>query len=230
MQQHMFIQLEQCMQQAYSGLLLGTPIRTNEYAEQFKKSNNTILLTESKCIEITPYKCDWNNESDPPMCSGTSPLPPLLSLDNNTTTPKTASQLDDAFGGVWRKTGFPLGLTRPVISGHPAGSENGEFEDYFNPRIYTNHTLYTTSPSFAAAVNLRVRPISPHSQVQYNQIQTIRRQQWDRHPYGRNTCFQEALQRCAEKKVAKHFPDYRLGTVREARMQEIPLHTVFQNK
>ena len=47
-QQHMFKQLEQCMQQAYSGLFLGTPVRAKEYMEQFKKNNNTVLLTKTK--------------------------------------------------------------------------------------------------------------------------------------------------------------------------------------
>ena len=36
-QQHMFQQLEQCMQQAYTGPTLGTPVRAKEYSEQFKK-------------------------------------------------------------------------------------------------------------------------------------------------------------------------------------------------
>ena len=44
----MFKQLEQCMQQAYSGLSLGTPVCAKEYTEQFKKNNNTVLLTETK--------------------------------------------------------------------------------------------------------------------------------------------------------------------------------------
>ena len=44
----MFKQLEQCMQQAYSQLSLGTPVRAKEYTEQFKKNNNTVLLTETK--------------------------------------------------------------------------------------------------------------------------------------------------------------------------------------
>ena len=47
-QQHMFQQLEQCMQQAYTGLTLGTPVRAKEYSEQFKKSNNTLVLTKTK--------------------------------------------------------------------------------------------------------------------------------------------------------------------------------------
>ena len=51
-QQHMFKQLEQCMQQAYSGLSLGTPVQAKEYTEQFKKNNNTVLLTETKRLDI----------------------------------------------------------------------------------------------------------------------------------------------------------------------------------
>ena len=53
---------------------------------------------ESKCLDITPNDSDWNNKSVPPTCSGLPPLPPLPSVDNNTATPKTASQLDDAIG------------------------------------------------------------------------------------------------------------------------------------
>ena len=47
-QQHMFKQLEQCIQHAYPGLSLGTPVRAKEYTEQFKKNNNTVLLTKTK--------------------------------------------------------------------------------------------------------------------------------------------------------------------------------------
>ena len=57
-QQHMFKQLEQCMQQTYSGLLLGTPVHAKEYTEQFKKNNNMILLTETKHLDIAPNESD----------------------------------------------------------------------------------------------------------------------------------------------------------------------------
>ena len=46
-QQHMFQQLEQCMQQAYTSLTLGMPVRAKEYSKQFKKNNNTLVLTET---------------------------------------------------------------------------------------------------------------------------------------------------------------------------------------
>ena len=96
-----------------------------------RASNNTVLLMESKYIDFTPNNSDWNDKSDPSTCTG-MPLPPLLlSVDNNNTTPKTINQTDSAFGGAQRKTGFLPGFTRStaVISGHPAGSEDGEFED-----------------------------------------------------------------------------------------------------
>ena len=63
-QQHMFKQLEQCMQQAYSGLLLGTPVHAKEYTEQFKKNNNTVLQTEMKHLNIVPDQSDWDDHQD----------------------------------------------------------------------------------------------------------------------------------------------------------------------
>ena len=51
-QQQMFQQLKQCMQQAYTGLTLGMPVRAKEYSEQFKKNNNTLVLTETKRIDV----------------------------------------------------------------------------------------------------------------------------------------------------------------------------------
>ena len=90
-----------------------------------------------------------------------------------------------------------------MISGCPAGSEtDGEYEDYFNPRIFTCSRLIATSPAFAAAVNLH-RPSVPQP------IETIRRCPWDSRPHGRNTRSQEALRRRAEKKVAKRYPNYK---------------------
>ena len=76
-QQHMFKQLEQCMQQAYSGLLLGTSIRAKEYAKQFKENKNTGLLTKTQCLNITLNKSDRNNESNPTTGRGTFPFSSL---------------------------------------------------------------------------------------------------------------------------------------------------------
>ena len=90
-----------------------------------------------------------------------------------------------------------------VISGRPAGSEtDGEYEDYFNPHIFTCSRLITTNPAFAAAVSLH-RPSVPHP------IETVCRRPWDGRQHGRNTRSQEALRRQAEKKVAKRYPNYK---------------------
>ena len=65
------------MQQAYSGLSLGTPIRAKEYTEQFKKNNNTVLLTETKRLDIETDQSDWNDHEDStPQGDASSQLPP----------------------------------------------------------------------------------------------------------------------------------------------------------
>ena len=179
-QQHMFQQLEQCMQQAYTGLTLGTPVRAKEYSEQFKKDNNTLVLTETKWIDIDNNPSLWEYEDSasggaqlPP-----SPLPP--SPDPESTTPKDIRPSTSSFGGARHKTELPTGAicSTAVISGRPAGSEtDGEYEDYFNPRIFTHSRLITTNPAFAAAVNLH-RPSVTHP------IETVHRHPWDSHPHG----------------------------------------------
>ena len=121
------------------------------------------------------------------------------------TTPKDIRPSTSGFGGARHKTELPTRATRStaVISGCPAGSEtDGEYEDYFNPRIFTCSRLITTNPAFAAVVTLH-RPSVPHS------IETVRRRPWDGHLHGRNTRSQEALRRRAEKKVAKRYPNYK---------------------
>ena len=120
MQQHMFKQLEQCMQQAYSGLLLGTPVHAKEYTEQFKKNNNTILLTETKQLGIVPNQSDWDNDQDFTSHGDTASPPPPPSISaKSETVPKTITQTENSFGGACRKTGFSIGKTRStaVVSG-----------------------------------------------------------------------------------------------------------------
>ena len=205
-QQHMFQQLEQCMQQAYTGLTLGMPVRAKEYSKQFKKNNNTLVLTETKWIDVDNHPSQWEYDED--SASGNaqpppSPLPP--SPDPESTTPKDIRPSTSSFGGTRQKTELPTRATHftAVISGHPAGSEtDGEYEDYFNPRIFTRSRLITTNPAFAAVVTLH-RPSVPHS------IETVCRCPWDGHLHGRNTRSQEALRRQAEKKVAKRYPNYK---------------------
>ena len=127
------------------------------HTEQFCKSNNNLLLVLSKRIDDDPYaeSEDWNN--DPTTLDTITPTPgDNKQKDNNITSPKTYDQPINSSGGARRKTGFPVGTTRPsaVIEGQPAGSEDFDIEDYINPRLVRSTTLIATSPAFAAAVNL----------------------------------------------------------------------------
>ena len=157
-QQHMFKQLEQCMQQAYSGLSFGTPVCAKEYTEQFKKKNNTVLLNKTKHLDIVPDQSDWDNDQDFTSHGDTaSPLPLPTDSTNTETVPKTITPTEKSFGGAHRKTSFPSDKSRStaVVSGQPAESKDpGEYKEYFNPRIFPRQMLYTTNPIFAAAVNI----------------------------------------------------------------------------
>ena len=95
-QQHMFKQLEQCMQQAYSGLSLGTPVHAKEYTEQFKKNNNTILLTETKSLDTVSDQSEWDDDQDFTSQGDTAspPLPPADSADIDT-VPKTITPTEN---------------------------------------------------------------------------------------------------------------------------------------
>ena len=208
-QQHMFKQLEQCMKQTYSGLSLGTPVHAKEYTEQFKKNNNTVLLTETKQLDIVPNESDWDDNQDfTSHGDTTAPPPPPVASAHTDTVPKTITPSKNTFGGVQRKTNFSTGKNRStaVISGQPAGSEDpGEYEEYFNPRIFPHQSLYTTNPVFAAAVNIHhQRPQNLNSQ-----IEVVCGCPWDNCPHGRNTRSQEALRRHTEKKVAKCYLCYK---------------------
>ena len=108
------------MQQAYSGLLLGTPVHAKEYTKQFKKNNNTILLTETKCLDIVPNESDWDDNQDFTSHEDTaSPPPPPVDSAITDTVPKTITPTKNAFGGARRKTSFSTGKNRStaVISG-----------------------------------------------------------------------------------------------------------------
>ena len=205
-QQHMFQQLKQCMQQAYTGLTLGTPVRAKEYSKQFKKNNNTLVLTETKRLDVDTSPSEWEYKEDSASGGGQPPpsLPPP-SPDPESTTPKAIRPSTSSFGGARHKTELPTRAIRStaVISGCPVGSEtDGEYEDYFNPHIFTRSRLIATSPAFATAVNLH-RPSVPEP------IEMVCRHPWDSCPLGRNTRSQEALRRRAEKKVAKRYPNYK---------------------
>ena len=205
-QQHMFQQLKQCMQQAYTGLTLGTPVRAKEYTKQFKKNNNTLVLTETKRLHVDNTPSEWDDNQDS-ASGGVQPPSSLLapSPDHDSTNPKSIQPSTSSFGGERNKTALPTRATHStaVVSGRPAGSEtDGEYEDYFNPRIFTCSRLIATSPAFAAAVNLH-RPYVPQP------IETVCRRPWDSRPHGQNTRSQGALRRRAEKKVAKRYPIYK---------------------
>ena len=208
-QQHIFKQLEECMQQTYSGLLLGTPVHAKEYTKQFKKNNNTVLLTKTKQLDIAPNESDWDDDQDFTSHGDTAaPPPPPVASAHTDTVPKTITPTENAFGGVQRKTNFSTGKNRSmaVISSQPAGSEDpGEYEEYFNPRIFLHQSLYTTNPVFTATVNIHhQRP-----QNQNSQIEVVCHRPWDSCPHGCNTKSQEALHRHAEKKVTKCYPCYK---------------------
>ena len=119
-QQHIFQQLEQCMQQAYTGLTLGTPVRAKEYSEHFKKNNNTLVLTETKRLDVDNNPSEWEYEED--SASGGAQLPsspPSPSPDPDATTPKAILQSPSSFGGARHKTGLPTRAihSTAVISG-----------------------------------------------------------------------------------------------------------------
>ena len=137
-QQHMFQQLEQCMQQAYTSLTLGTPVRAQEYTEQFKKTNNTVVLTETKRLDVDNTPSEWDDQQDSPSGGAQLLSSQLLpSPDPDSTTSKSIQPSTSSFGGAQLKTERAKHSTA-VISGCPAGSEtDGEYEDYFNPRIFT---------------------------------------------------------------------------------------------
>ena len=170
-------------------------MRAREHTEQFCKSNNNLLLVPSKCIDDDPFAVseDWND--DPSSQDTITPTPgEKEQKDNNVTSPKTYNQPIHSSGGARRKTGFPVGTTRPsaVIEGQPAGSEDFDIEDYINLSLVRSTTLIATSPAFAAAVNLRRRPPNPNADDSQT-IEVVRRQPWDHRPHGRNTRSQEAL-------------------------------------
>ena len=225
-QQHMYKQLQQSLQQMYSGLTLGTPVWAKDYTADFLKQPDTIILTEAKQIDTAETgDLDQNEDNwNAPDVQNTIPKSTInnTSTPNSTesTTPKVGSATADntsaAFGGARRKTGSPPRSTRPsaVIQGRPTGLETpDEYEDYFNPRIYRPHTLLTTSSSFATAVSIRSRPPRHHLNRDSGNIDQAAGQRvlrpWDNRPYGCETRSQEALCARAERKVQCHYPNYK---------------------
>ena len=180
-QQHMFQQLKQCMQQAYTGLTLGMPVRAKEYSEQFKKNNNTLVLTETKWIDLDNHPSKWEYDED--SASGNaqpSPSPPPPSPIPESSTPKDIRPSTSSFGRARHKTELLTGAicSTAVISGCPAGSETDcEYEDYFNTSIFTCSRLITTNLAFAAAVTLHRLSVT-------HPIETVHRRPWDGRPHG----------------------------------------------
>ena len=89
----------------YTGLTLGTPVRAKEYREQFKKNNNTLVLTETKRLDVDNNPSEWEYEED--SASGGAqlpPLPPPPSPDPDSTTPKAIRPSTSSFGGARHKT------------------------------------------------------------------------------------------------------------------------------
>ena len=129
------------------------------------------MLTETKWIDIDNNPSQWEYEEE--SASGSAqlpPSPPPQSPDPESTTPKDIQPSTSGFGGARHKTELPTRAihSTAVISGCLAGSEtDGEYEDYFNPHIFTCSRLITTNSAFAAAVNLH-RPSVKHP------IETVR--------------------------------------------------------
>ena len=87
------------MQQTYSGLSLGTPVCAKEYTEQFKKSNNTVLLTQTKRLDIAPNESDWDDDQDFTSHGDTvAPPPPPVDSAKTETVLKTITPIENAFG------------------------------------------------------------------------------------------------------------------------------------
>ena len=232
-QKYMLQQLEQSIHQTFSGLTLGSPLRAQDYTTEFIKNNPPIVLTKSKRIEQEPSVLDdnyddWNQDTwsnpnsnintntDMNAEAGTTAActPAAATIDLDETT---AKKIDNSTRTTNRPTrGFPPGTTRPraFIYGQPAGPED-DFEDYFNPCIVGCHMLLATSPSFAAAVNIRrhltrsrggIYQPPPHTSPETRDSQRL--QPWDNKPYGQKTQSQMALRARAQRKIACRYPHY----------------------
>ena len=173
--------------------IIGDTCACQKHTKQFKKNNNTILLTKTKCLDIAPNQSDWDDDQDFLSYGDTaSPPPPPADSDETDTVPKTITPTENTFGRARRKTSFSTGKNRStaVISGQPAGSEDpSEYEEYFNPRIFLCQSLYTANLVFAARVNIHCQRL----QNSTSQIEIVHHHSWDSHPHGCNTRSQEAV-------------------------------------
>ena len=76
-------------------------MHAKEYTEQFKKNNNTILLTETKRLDILPNQSDWGDDQDFTSHGDTaSPPPQPADSAEIDTVPKTITPTKNAFGGA----------------------------------------------------------------------------------------------------------------------------------
>ena len=208
-QQHMYSQLQQCIQQTYLGLTLGTPVHAKKFVSQFT-TDNVVVLTKSKHIETvqkSEYK-DWNTDDTWEGAQGNSSTPVMNCNNTDTTTPKTVdntapNSTTNHFGGARHKTGFLSQGYRPraTVAGQPAGSEDPD--NYFNPLIVNTAALYATSLSFVAVVDITSRLPRQQGNPQGHQ------RPWDNRLYGRRTISQEALRTTADRKVKHCYPDYK---------------------
>ena len=168
-QKHMYKHLQQSMQQTYLGLSLSTPVRAKEFISKFTDTDYTLILTKNRRPTVTPLDKTafdaWNTDSWDDSTTVTAD-----SANGDKAANTEVKQIEGAeapgpscaSGDAQRKTGFPATPNQPsvLIEGTPASFE--DLEDYFNPRIVSTLPLYTTSLSFAAAVNIRSCP--PHQQ------------------------------------------------------------------
>ena len=124
----MLQQLEQTIQQTFSGLTLGSPLRAQDYTTEFVKNNPPVLLTNSKRIEQDSSSLDhnyddWNQDtwSEPDLTphantdthaeAGATSHSGQETVDLDQTTCKT---INNSTGTMHRlRRGFPPGTTRP---------------------------------------------------------------------------------------------------------------------
>ena len=120
-QKHMYDQLQQSLQQTYSGLTLGMPLRAQEHVAQFTKTDEAVILTKNLTKNRqTPSYEDWNSddwdESFPPVDNNSND-----NVSENTQLKAVACQSATApatstvFGGARRKTGFPTAPNHPHV-------------------------------------------------------------------------------------------------------------------
>ena len=220
-QQHMFTQLQQSMQQTFSGLTLGTPVRAKDQVDNFTANTEAVILTKTQRInssEDSDYS-DWN--SDGWHLNNVDPLTgiPTNSDKCDDTVPKrieSAANCDivKRTSNPNRPPGFPTGkpTNSNKISGVPAGFEEDEETGY--GRSVPVH-LYATRAPFPQT-NPRIRTYRPQNRhivrpygPQGNFPAPIPRPRpWENQPYGRKTRSQAALRARAQKKVARRYPLY----------------------